>query len=105
MRYQPGTPPPFTKSAPVSETAADLTKELEVRIYPNPGTTVFNLQVITAGKEEIMLRVLDLTGRLYKQMNVMPFQTIQLGSTLKPGMYMIEVNQGKERKVLRVVKF
>ena len=77
----------------------------EVNVYPNPTTTDFKLQVLTAGKEEISVRVLDMTGRFYKQLTVMPYQTINLGAELKAGAYMLEVKQGGVRKVVRVVKF
>ena len=95
-------PPPFAKSANETNTLSDA---LSVNVYPNPTTTDFKLQVLTAGKEEISVRVLDMTGRFYKQLTVMPYQTINLGAELKAGAYMLEVKQGGVRKVVRVVKF
>jgi hypothetical protein len=95
-------PPPFAKSANETNTLSDA---LSVNVYPNPTTTDFKLQILTAGKEEISVRVLDMTGRFYKQLTVMPYQTINLGAELKAGAYMLEVKQGGVRKVVRVVKF
>jgi uncharacterized repeat protein (TIGR03803 family) len=96
-------PPPFAKSTTQSNSA--VSDALSVNVYPNPTTTDFKLQVLTAGKEEISVKVLDMTGRFYKQLTVMPYQTINLGAELKAGAYMLEVKQGGVRKVVRVVKF
>jgi hypothetical protein len=102
----PPPPPPFaaTGNEPVkgATAAADAMK---VNVYPNPTTTDFKLQVITAGKEEISVRVLDMTGRFYKQLTIMPNQTINLGAELKAGSYMIEVKQGALIRTIRVLKF
>jgi uncharacterized protein YjdB len=96
----------ITGTAPTATgKSKSMEDELEVNVYPNPTTTEFKLQVLTAGKEEISVRVLDMTGRFYKQLTVMPYQTINLGAELKAGAYMLEVKQGGVRKVVRVVKF
>jgi len=104
--FFPPPPTPFaaTGNEPVkgATAAADMMK---VNVYPNPTTTDFKLQVLTAGKEEISVRVLDMTGRFYKQLTVMPNQTINLGAELKAGAYMIEVRQGSTLKTTRVLKF
>jgi hypothetical protein len=103
-------PPPFTGGGnnnslgkgEVAPVAADM---MSVNVYPNPTTTDFKLQVITAGKEEISVRVLDMQGRFFKQVTVMPYQTINIGAELRAGAYMIEVRQGKNVKTTRVLKF
>jgi hypothetical protein len=76
-----------------------------VNVYPNPTTTDFKMQVITAAKEEISVRVLDIQGRLFNQFTVMPYQTVNLGAQLKAGAYLVEVRQGKQVKTTRVLKF
>jgi hypothetical protein len=78
--------------------------DIKVNLYPNPSTTNFTLQVVTASKEEISVRVLDMTGRFYKQLTVMPYQTINVGAELKTGSYLIEVKQGGVMKTVRVMK-
>ena len=78
---------------------------MNVNVYPNPTTTDFKLQVLTAGKEEISVRVLDMAGRFIRQVTVMPYQTINIGAELKSGSYMIEVRQGSSVKTTRVLKF
>jgi hypothetical protein len=87
------------------EVTTPTAEGLEVKVFPNPTVSDFKLQVITAGKEEINVRVLDAQGRLFKQVTVMPYQTINVGAELRAGAYMIEVRQGKNVKTTRVLKF
>ena len=102
-------PPPFTgggnNNLGKGEVVPVPFEGLNVNVYPNPTTSDFKLQVITAGIEEISVRVLDMTGRFLKHVKVMPYQTINIGAELKAGSYMIEVRQGKSLKTTRVLKF
>jgi hypothetical protein len=92
---------PVTK-APVVNTP---TESMSVKVFPNPSTTNFNVQVITAGTEEVIVRVLDLQGRFIKSVKVASGKTLNIGSELKAGAYFIEVRQGREVKTTRVLKF
>ncbi|MBC7534276.1 MAG: T9SS type A sorting domain-containing protein [Ferruginibacter sp.] len=78
---------------------------MEVKVFPNPTVNDFKLEVLTSGKEEISVRVLDGQGRLFKTFTLMPYQRIALGAELKAGAYLIEVRQGKEVKTTKVIKF
>jgi len=95
-------PQPFTKG--VTEVIAPV-ETMEVKVFPNPTVSDFKLQVITAGKEEISVRVLDVQGRFIRQFTATAYQTINLGAELKAGAYLIEVRQGKNVKTTRVLKF
>ena len=78
---------------------------MDVKVFPNPTTSNFNLQVITANQDAINVRVLDVQGRLYKSIVVSPYQSINIGADFKSGIYIIEARQGKSVKTIRVVKF
>ena len=91
---------PLTKGVSVSTSS-----EMKLSVYPNPTVNNFNLKVITADVDATMVRVLDVQGRLCKELKVAPFQTINFGAELKSGTYLIEVRQGKMMKLGRVVKF
>ena len=99
--------PPISGNIPVSKAPSVVTpiESMSVKLFPNPTTSNFNLQVVTAGKEEITARVLDIQGRFIQSVKVAPNQTLSLGSALKAGAYFIEVRQGKEVKTTRVMKF
>ncbi|MEI2748133.1 MAG: Ig-like domain-containing protein [Ferruginibacter sp.] len=98
--------PPEERSADLfTKSGNQAVESMNVNIFPNPTTTDFKLQVITAGKEEINVRILDIQGRYLKQITVMPYQTVNLGAELKAGSYLVEVKQGKTVKTTRVIKF
>jgi len=82
----------------------DKTLKMELDIYPNPTTTNFKIQVKTPGKDLIVTRIFDMQGRIINSMTVQPNQIEQLGASLKPGSYMIEVTQGQERIIKKLVK-
>jgi hypothetical protein len=78
---------------------------MDVKVFPNPTTSNFNLQVITADQQEVVVRILDVQGRGIKSLKVAPYQTINLGAELKAGSYLLEVKQGNSLKTTRVVKY
>ena len=90
-------------AAPASTPKEEAT--LNVKVSPNPTTSNFNMQVVTAGKEPISVRILDVQGRFIRSINIEPNATINIGSELKAGAYFIEVKQGKSVKTTRVLKF
>ncbi|MEI2748122.1 MAG: T9SS type A sorting domain-containing protein [Ferruginibacter sp.] len=85
--------------APVSQ------ESMAVNIFPNPTSSDFKLQVIATGSESAKVRVMDLQGRTLNQFTVKPYQTINLGASLKAGTYIVEVKQGNQLKSTRVIKF
>jgi len=96
---------PIAKNTSIIRIPNSLPTSMEVKVYPNPTTTQFNVQVKSSGTEESVVRVLDLTGRFIKRVKVSSNSSVNLGSDLKAGAYMLEVRQGKEVKMIRVMKF
>jgi hypothetical protein len=91
---------PTTRNTEVAEV-----KGMGVKVFPNPTTSNFSLQVAASGNEAVKVRILDAQGRMVKQVIVAPYQTVQLGAELKSGVYLIEARQGQEVKTERVVKY
>jgi hypothetical protein len=57
-------------------------------------------------KEKVSLRILDLNGRPVEQRNNLnPGQVIVIGNNYKAGIYFVELLQGTERKMLKLVKY
>jgi hypothetical protein len=77
-----------------------------LKAFPNPTMSHFKLQVESDNtKDKINLRVMDLSGRTVELLwNVTAGQTIQLGSKYRPGMYIVEMVQGNNRKQLKLIK-
>ena len=94
---------PVTKGTPV--VAPKVSESMNVKVFPNPTTSNFNMQVITAENESIGVRVMDAQGRILKTLKVEANETVNIGSELKPGAYFIEVRQGKNVKTTKVLKF
>ena len=97
-------PPPFAGKQLFIEKGTGASS-LSVNVYPNPTTSAFNLKVLTADKEPVIVRILDMTGRFIRLVKIMPFQAVNIGADLKSGSYMIEVKQGSAAKTVRVMKF
>ncbi|MEO6669792.1 MAG: T9SS type A sorting domain-containing protein, partial [Ferruginibacter sp.] len=96
--------PTYTKAGSTI-IAAPVAEAMKVNVYPNPTVADFKLQVVTADKQTINVRILDAQGRSFKTFELMPYQTINVGAELKAGTYMMEVRQGNEVKVTKLLKF
>ncbi len=92
----------------IAKGGAEITtpaQTLQVNVYPNPTVSDFKLQVLSAGKQTINVRILDMQGREYKKITVLPYQTTNIGAELKAGAYFMEVRQGNEVKTVKLMKF
>jgi hypothetical protein len=96
---------PISKNGSTSRVPTTVASPMEVNVYPNPTKSQFNVQVKSSSAEVAVIRVLDLTGRFIKAVKVSSNTNVNIGSDLKAGAYMLEVRQGKEVKMVRVVKF
>jgi len=79
---------------------------LVLRAIPNPSSNYFTLKIESDNNEQkINLRVLDLQGRLVEvKSNLSANQTLQLGSSYLPGVYIAEIIQGNRRRFVKLVK-
>ena len=79
---------------------------LSVVAYPNPYSNSFNLKVNSTDRNNVIVTVFDMTGRLIekKEMNVNEVSEIQIGNNYSSGVYNVIVNQGEEVKTVRVIK-
>ena len=100
---------PSCPAGPVASTTKAMglfvNETMDVKVFPNPTTSNFNIQVITANQQQVAVNVLDVQGRVIKSFKVAPYQTINLGAELKAGSYLLEVKQGNSLKTTRVVKY
>ena len=96
--------PPTTSNLPVTK-VAPVVADMNVKVYPNPTTNNFNVQVLSGNTGMSVVRVMDLQGRVLKTIQVSANETVNLGSDLRAGAYLVEVRQGKSVKTTRVLKF
>ena len=76
-----------------------------MKVYPNPSTIDFALQVISKSNEPISVRVMDLSGQVLSvKMEIVKGSLVRIGSELKVGTYFAEVTQGGNKQVVKLVK-
>jgi hypothetical protein len=84
-----------------------VSEEFKAIAYPNPSTSVFQLEVstpTTVKKKLFNVQVYDMTGRFIEQRQVQQSENIEIGIDYASGMYNIIVTQGEQVKTLRVIK-
>lgn len=79
---------------------------LHIKALPNPSANYFTLVINSENQvHPISLRVIDVMGRVIETREKLKSRQIfNLGSAFSPGMYIIEVRQGEERKQIKIVK-
>ncbi|MBB1286574.1 T9SS type A sorting domain-containing protein [Flavisolibacter sp. BT320] len=91
------------ESAALTKTVAS--EKLSVKALPNPSASHFTLQLSGAkSSERITLRMLDVVGRVVETRTLAAGTAVQVGHTLRPGIYFAEVVQGVEKLTLKLVK-
>ena len=88
------------KAETVKETA-----ELYAVVFPNPTTSAFNIKVSSTQKEQVLVNITDLHGRLIKTLRMLPSETTNFGNELRPGTYFAEVIQNGVKTTRRIIKF
>ncbi len=80
--------------------------KLEVKIMPNPSvrSVPFTLTVKGKANEEIEMRVLNMLGQVVYNTKGAPNETYKFGSQFMSGVYLVEVRQGENVQVLKVIK-
>ena len=101
--------PPVTASKTVVENVNTDQKKAPVRAFdvkahPNPTEHQFTLYIDGGSMEKASIRVIDAMGRVVKQIETGGGLPIKFGADLKIGVYLVEVRQGVNRKVVRVIK-
>jgi hypothetical protein len=77
----------------------------EVTITPNPSTGVFNLTVLSPNKNPVTIRVLDISGRtVMSPQRIAANSSLRIGNSWTVGTYFVEVVQGNNKKVMKMMK-
>lgn len=82
------------------------TTAFNLTAFPNPTASHFNVKLESSNNtEKIVVRVIDLQGRTVEVFNnLVPGQTLQIGSNYRTGVYFVEMIQGTNRKQLQLIK-
>ena len=77
-----------------------------VRVYPNPSTSYFTINIETSNtKDKISIRLIDVAGRVVEvRNNISGSQTLKMGNNLKAGLYFAEIRQGSSTRQVKLLK-
>ena len=79
--------------------------KLTMVALPNPSRNYFTLNIQSNSREVFQLRVLDVSGRIVETRNGMVANTtFHIGNNFQAGIYLIEVTQGKQKQILKLIK-
>ena len=99
-------PTPAVKPVVVDVTTLQTASaNLDVKVMPNPTTTSFNIVIRGKDKGTVSVRVMDVYGRvIYLSQKIGTNASLRLGDKWLSGTYFVEVLQGEERKIVKVIK-
>jgi len=93
------------KITPDEKPVTETTMSLNVTVMPNPSRTYFTLKITAKAETAVQLRIIDAMGRAVESRNNLNANsTVQVGHRLNPGTYYAELIQGRERKVVQLIK-
>ncbi len=100
-----------TGNTPVASTAGASAKQnnlmapLQAQAFPNPSHGQFTLLVQGKNNEPVSIRISDIMGRLVEERKGLSANgTLTLGASYRPGIFIAEVLQGKEKVVIKLMK-
>lgn len=92
------------KDSEVMNTGGDGYSNLKATITPNPSAQAFTLYLQSASAEKAVIRILDMNGRTVATLQTNGNNSIRFGNELKPGVYLVEITQGKQRLFSKIIK-
>jgi Lamin Tail Domain/Bacterial Ig-like domain/Secretion system C-terminal sorting domain/Endonuclease/Exonuclease/phosphatase family/Calx-beta domain len=89
----------------VKEENSSVSK-LVLYALPNPSATDFTINIQSGNaSQKISLRVIDILGRtIEKKDKLQPNSTLKIGNNYYPGIYIVEITQGINRKQIKLIK-
>jgi hypothetical protein len=92
-------------SANINSTSATISEKFNVIVSPNPSVSDFKILVQSSSKEVITIQLQDVSGRVIGSINnVKNNQLVSVGNQLIAGIYFAEVRQGRNKKIIRLIK-
>jgi hypothetical protein len=78
---------------------------LNVVAFPNPSRTLFNLNWTSENEMPVLIKTCDITGKIIQQKQVSGFHSIMLGQNYRPGIYLVQIKQGTQNRIVRLIKY
>jgi uncharacterized protein len=100
-----GRPADFTTAMRGMQQSIEAAKKLTVTATPNPSSSYFTLTTRSNSDKALLLKMMDATGRVVEsRLNVAANGTLQIGSKLPAGIYFVEVIQGTQKEMVKLLK-
>jgi hypothetical protein len=81
------------------------TDKLTITALPNPSRNYFTLRIQSNSKELLQVKVMDVSGRIVETKHGMVANmAFHIGNNFRAGVYLVEVTQGNERQILKLIK-
>jgi len=89
----------YTSTSELSENSA-----VELKVFPNPSNDVLMVQLSNLIKENVTIKLIDLTGKVIDTKIIYQGSTIAYFdvSTVYSGQYIIQIGEGKQQKTINV---
>jgi hypothetical protein len=97
----------FTQMTGANVSNEDIVKEsngILALVTPNPTANTFNVQIRSRSSLPVHVKVTDALGRLITNKNITSNSSIDVGREYKPGIYFMEVMQGRGKKTIKLMK-
>ncbi len=105
------TPSAISTTSSTSESAKKIIEavpedsKLYVNVMPNPSSGYFNIVINSNDANPVTVKVSDISGRLIEtHEKVTSTGILRLGETWKSGIYLAEIIQGDQRKIMKIIK-
>jgi hypothetical protein len=85
-------------------TTEDTYRKLDATIFPNPSMDWFQVSVKTISEEPITIRVIDMQGKVLKQMVYPTGNEFKIKASWIPGVYLLEIMQSKQVILKKLIK-
>ena len=89
----------YTSTSELSENSA-----IELKVFPNPTNDVLMVQLSNLIKENVTIKLVDLTGKVIDTKIIYQGSTIAYFdvSTVYSGQYIIQIGEGKQQKTMNI---
>ena len=96
---------PVANAKVVPVLTSSTSGRLEATVMPNPTTNHFNLVIKGKDASPVTVRVMDVYGKVVMvNQKIGSYTTLRIGDNWTNGTYLVEVIQGNQRKLLKLIK-
>ena len=89
---------------PITKAIEPENESFEVILSPNPSSNIFSIVTKSSSLKPVSIRVIDVNGRCVYEYKSLPGQALRFGNNLMNGIYLVEVKQGAETKIIKALK-